>query len=275
MDESWEYWEPDPEIAEVMGSGRSVGFGGLPRGKCERTGRHCLDGYRVGKGDPDRWHQTRLGKPPAERPGRLPLTRCRHCTGYFTPRKPTSVYCSKGCRKQDQFELVPRPCETCGEVFKPLANRQRYCDQECSGVAISAMKTGRSVSLDWDRVCELYAGGATLADIARTLGANRASVRVALQRRGVYRGAEPGRRRVLPDVVCSRPECGRLFRPRCVRHRMFCSVECDKATRDGRHKPVIDRQRVLEMHQAGMSNAAIARELGHSDTGVGYVLRMV
>ncbi len=270
IDERWEYWTPDPEIAEVMGTGRSAGFGGLPRSKCSTTGELVAAGFRFGTGTPD-FDLTRHAPPRWERPDRLPLRRCGSCPRVFTPTRREHRYCSNGCVPRvgpprvsadrvcrhapcsrvfrpgsgDQqycgracfaevrVTCVPVPCAGCGRTFKPAQHGRRACSKKCGGVLIRAVKVGKPACHDWDRMAALFAGGMSLTDVARESGACREAVRHALRSRGVYVAARPGRKRVLPDRECLNPACGVVFRPRQDSHR-FCCKPCDYATRPGR-----------------------------------------
>lgn len=219
IDERWEYWCPSEEIAEAVGDGRSVGFGGLPRSKCGRTGRFVADGFRFGKGSPDS-DPTRLAPPRFERPDRLPLRRCRHCSRFFTPTRKDHVYCEFRC-SADGRVLPPKPCERCGVEFKPDSSARRFCSTACH----AATTAGVPRRLDWGRIACLYQSGRRVCEIVREVRARRPAIIRALKAQGVYRGrGKSGTPRTLPDVPCL--TCGKVFRVRRSDAAGYCSKKC-------------------------------------------------
>jgi transposase-like protein len=229
FDPAWEYWEPDPEVSEAMGGGRAAGLDGLPRGECPRTGRPTLDGFRVGRGDPDRPPHLRLAPPRCERPDRLPLRRCKGCPRLFTPDHAGRVYCCRECRG-DAVRLPARPCRRCGREFRPCNRTRRYCSASCSSAAASAARSGVPVRVDWRRVAALFSAGAKVTAVARAVGCCPAAVRHALRVSGVYERRADGPARTVPDAVCRNPECGATFRPRQRDQAAYCSRACFHAS---------------------------------------------
>lgn len=49
FDPAWEFWTPDPEIAELVGEPAPVGFDALPFADDYRTGAKVVDGFRHGR----------------------------------------------------------------------------------------------------------------------------------------------------------------------------------------------------------------------------------
>jgi hypothetical protein len=76
----WEYWTPDPEVAELLGGGGAVGWGDL------LDGRQDNSGYRLVR---------RAGARAAGRGGRPPgCGQCRWCTRWFRDKSGVALFCS-------------------------------------------------------------------------------------------------------------------------------------------------------------------------------------
>jgi Holliday junction resolvase RusA-like endonuclease len=58
---------------------------------------------------------------------------CLHCEKAFKPHLDTSTYCSRKCASQNTATrtLADATCPTCGETFRRIAARQRYCSNPC------------------------------------------------------------------------------------------------------------------------------------------------
>lgn len=72
---------------------------------------------------------------------RKPRTACTVC-GSPTPR-PNSVTCSVECQRQaakGRGALPMKPCEECGEMFKPKTRRLRFCGRACGSKASGRAK---------------------------------------------------------------------------------------------------------------------------------------
>jgi hypothetical protein len=129
LDPDWEYFVPDPEIAEVMGCAAPEGFDGVIDWQEDRRGRGHASGLRFGRGNPD-YARFRLAPPKADRPTARPR-RCQWCEFSFYPRGSGSRFCSRECYAAGR-QLEPRHCLTCGSLFRPPRSHSRYCSQRCS-----------------------------------------------------------------------------------------------------------------------------------------------
>jgi hypothetical protein len=59
---------------------------------------------------------------------------CPHCGKEFRTAKKASIYCSISCSKKVYWSLnalAEKPCEWCGESFKPKTKRLRFCCRRC------------------------------------------------------------------------------------------------------------------------------------------------
>jgi hypothetical protein len=299
LDPAWEYWTPDPEIAEAMGNETADGFDGLPVTRTDRrAGRVEVPGFRFGRGRTVDYFPFRFGRAKPDRASGLPSRWCVHCRGLFEPRKRAQRYCSRDCR-YTAGAVAPVTCGTCFGVFKPSGRGRRFCSPRCCWAA----KTGVPLRLDWDRIAALYQAGARVTDAAAAVGTDRRSVRTALVRRGVYRGAgKSGPVRTLPDRECR--ECGATFRPKCgtafyCGRRCFadscrlppipCGV-CGATFRPKRwdtrmcsnactlkkiqaNRTTIDGAAAAKMRAAGRSAREIAAAIGASEVGVRAAIR--
>jgi hypothetical protein len=264
LDPHWEYWTPDPEIAEVMGTDRPDGFDGLPWAKCKRSRWSADIGFRFGvetRGVD--YPHLRFGREKATRPDRRPDKRCRRCERLYTPDKDRQIYCSVRCR-YDAEGIRPRACAVCYAVFKPGARDGRYCSYTCMASGISAGMTGKPRRNDWEEIVSLYLSGLRVTDVAERVGVSRGAVRVALVRRGVYRGpGKCGTKRVLADVPCKK--CGVMFRPYQDKQRTYCTRSCMASARGW---VMVDVRRAVELKADGWGVVRIARELGCTEGGV-------
>jgi hypothetical protein len=67
---------------------------------------------------------------------------CIRCEATFvTQRHRKSVYCGTTCSnlasaplRSRRQKILPRPCEKCGQTFKPRVRKQRFCSYACSRV---------------------------------------------------------------------------------------------------------------------------------------------
>jgi hypothetical protein len=58
---------------------------------------------------------------------------CRTCGTLFKPTGPLNVCCSARCRQRSRcLKLEPRICLACQGVFQPKRNRTRYCSNACA-----------------------------------------------------------------------------------------------------------------------------------------------
>lgn len=127
--ESWEYYTPDPEVAEAM-AGVEVSpalslfdFDG---------DRPVMVGVQVVNtpGGSRAWQ-------PADPDGPDLSRHCRRCGKPVN--NPRSLHCSRACAALDTHErrgtvVLPRAC-FCGAVLVPLKNRTRYCSKSCANRA--------------------------------------------------------------------------------------------------------------------------------------------
>lgn len=95
-----------------------------------------------------------------------------------------------------------RPCEACGELFRPHNAEQRFCSMACR-----PKSSGRPRELE-DRQCE------TCGKVFRP--ADR-------YRRFCSMACRPGAPVTRPDIIC--PTCGKAFRKRYASAK-FCSMKC-------------------------------------------------
>lgn len=136
--------------------------------------------------------------------GRRGKATCEVCGTRFD-RHPTSSgrWCSAECAGlgRRRPDMLPKPCEQCGEEYKPIRRNQRFCSQECSGIALRRP----------DQTCPVCSRVYNDKHYAGTC--SRACA-------GVLRRKEPEGR------DCER--CGaRIPWPQSQNHR-FCSRECRK-----------------------------------------------
>lgn len=131
FDPLWEYWQPDPEIAEVMGACVPDGFDGIVEFTDDCSGRSYVRGIRFGMGNPD-FCRFRLAPAKPEREQTPRETRvCGYCGEAFRPRCGGSEFCSRGCYG-DARRLNPKLCPTCGDEFQPQHSSGVYCSRKCS-----------------------------------------------------------------------------------------------------------------------------------------------
>lgn len=64
---------------------------------------------------------------------------CTQCGQDFVPERPDGEFCSQACARANSRVYHDRPCETCGTMFLPRANRDgttRFCSKACSSSAM-------------------------------------------------------------------------------------------------------------------------------------------
>lgn len=147
FDPTWEYWEPDPEVAEVLALAASLhslddfALLGQESLRLERIGLRCGFGFRFGRGNPNRPH-LHLGRPKSEgrRESYCRFIPCVWCGNHFTERRPNcGGYCSCWCAGQARgLDLRKRPlsleCRVCDRRFEPLYGGQTLCSRACAGL---------------------------------------------------------------------------------------------------------------------------------------------
>ena len=144
MTEAWEYWHPDPTIAEILL--HNVTISGLEAmfdiKRIARTDGYNRTGFRffsaTNRGDR---FIGRLAPDPDKRRYRAPtweppLTTCPTCRSRFFPTRPGRIHCSDKCyrRKGRARELKDRICllSSCAKFFRPSVVTQKYCSQACA-----------------------------------------------------------------------------------------------------------------------------------------------
>ena len=143
FDPAWEYYTPDPEIAELLPPSGNALHCFL---EAMRDDSGTPTGIRFGRGNPDRYHATRLAPLRPERPAPPPRL-CPTCGWSFEGR---NRYCSRACRPRQvgaPRHSVPRPahlrrlrparlitCRTCRGRTPYDRRTWPYCSQECRAV---------------------------------------------------------------------------------------------------------------------------------------------
>lgn len=148
FDPTWEYWEPNTEIAEVMG-GETV---------CDIFGAGVSTTFSTGFGV-SKAPNGRLTHTVEDEPLQLVhkgckanakvLLSCAHCERYWLEgRRKSKKYCSPVCRNKGVaanrkvvFKVrrgVEKACELCGrEVGKKHGKKKKYCSKACRKTAAS------------------------------------------------------------------------------------------------------------------------------------------
>lgn len=136
FDPAWEYWMPDPEVAELLAeSGLRCGINRIDQAfMCDElpSGRSLYVGVRFGRGNPNffrgRLRPLRPRVPRPESPDRLIYRpRCRQCGERFWSSRIDKPYCSAYCRQQPRRAT----CKWCGREFRRTTAR-RFCTQDCA-----------------------------------------------------------------------------------------------------------------------------------------------
>ncbi len=133
IDEAWEFYVADPEIAEALACdapGFDAVLGGLAH--CQKSDGV---GYRFGSGNPDRF--TGGGRPddaPAiiDRRVLTPI-RCP-CGVLFQPKASRTVYCWRACqpRSGPPKTLPDATCPACGVRFRRKCRTVKFCKRKCA-----------------------------------------------------------------------------------------------------------------------------------------------
>lgn len=183
IEPAWEYWQPDPEVAEAMGPDRLDGFAALGVEDLRLRRDRLPGGFRFGRGDPD-FARLRLAPP---RPGRarelIPRKTCPTCGKTWQPDRSDRRYCSMACRKvPGRPRELPgaRDCGTCGATFRPLWSAHRFCSRRCANRSAPHPPVSADVAL----LARLYAAGVSMRDICAAVGAGRSWCRKLLKRLG-------------------------------------------------------------------------------------------
>lgn len=189
LNEAWEYWTPDIEIAEAMGDHAASGFDGLPVVNTP-NGTPRADGFRFGRGlrgvnadltrlargvDPGVTFAQPTREPKPRKPRVLPGRACAGCAERFSPGRPEQRYCGLSCRGVGRRTLPTWVCATCGAGFRSCNPRPRFCSIVCRG------KNSRGrVTLDFRQVLALKTSGLSVKAIARKMSASVSTVQRVL-----------------------------------------------------------------------------------------------
>jgi 5-methylcytosine-specific restriction endonuclease McrA len=106
---------------------------------CSICGVVRLVGNNVRVQNPDKpytCHPCRRGRPgyhAQQSPVELPERPCETCGEPYKPRRRDSRYCSSDChsRRCRGLDTAPRACEVCGTQYRPSYDKQRACGRVC------------------------------------------------------------------------------------------------------------------------------------------------
>lgn len=207
FDPAWEYFVPDPEVAEAV-SHATQGFDGLgiEDRRLDRDG--AVSGFRFGRGRPDAFVCRLAPERPVERVG-VANRLCGGCGRPFAPDRTSRKYCSDECyarpgRPRERPESAA--CEKCGRVFNPKRSEQRFCGRKCGGG--NGTPPPRAITPAGEAVvAEMWAAGRTLAEIASHFGVTEITIKRTRRRLGLparpvgnhAANRNPPMRETLPD----------------------------------------------------------------------------
>lgn len=227
--ERWEYWEPDPEIAELMGQAT------FSLDDCfnRETGKE--EGYRVTRGKALKDLPIRLGRERrshSDYEARERRVVCRYCRRNFMERygRTSTVFCDWVCyvAYKGQTSLAVRQCKVCQKEFKPVSRNHKYCSVRCHMIDVSAVTDDQKREL-----IARYQAGEIIASIAASMDKHHTTIRRVLEASGEYRGRRGnGPLRTLKDIPCG--WCKTVFSPQNSKEK-YCSRQCYHA--DHRLKP--------------------------------------
>lgn len=195
FDPAWEYFEPDPEIAEALEVHQRFNLWDLVGD--DRLAKYENLGMRFGIGNPDHC-RFKLARP---RPERLNLSRlvyhrnCRTCGTLFLPDRESRWYCSQKCRPHPgkPKSLPEYACARCGVRFQPRTACRKFCSPECSQRSHGGPKS----RIDLEVFREMYLSGKPMKEIATAFAVNvsqcqRARRKLGLKPRGPRGSERPG-----------------------------------------------------------------------------------
>ncbi len=135
LSEAWEYYEPDPEVAELLEEAAARGSP-LDRLADDRLACAGALGLRYGSGGVRNLRAIKTHLAPEKAPRPEPKTpdhmACAGCGTSFRPAKSVQRYCSLECRPGGRARVLPdRQCEACGRTFRPRDVTRRYCSVAC------------------------------------------------------------------------------------------------------------------------------------------------
>lgn len=142
---AWEYWEPEPEIAEAMAAERVRGFDGL--GLELEDGRSPYAPYRKGASNVgfrfDRGNPDAVLFDPEPAPFRIgpsrtkPTTRrvrCHRCGRGFDGDRHRYIFCRDCLPSRGRCPIPSTVCCECGDEFRPRERQYfRFCSPKCGG----------------------------------------------------------------------------------------------------------------------------------------------
>jgi transposase-like protein len=166
LDSSWEYYVPDPEIAEILGDG-------IDRREIEslydivdkRDYTSGSSGLRFGTGNPTKPPLLRLGKEKVG-VGSRELNRklCPQCGYSFQPSRSTRLYCSPECKAKSQSRKKIKRCTRCGKDYTPTRWGQLTCSRSCASKLRMTSKVGTI-----EKFRGLYESGMKVTEISSLL----------------------------------------------------------------------------------------------------------
>lgn len=191
IDESWEYWEPDPEIAEVMEFQEDI-FKGI-----DFTRRREFSlGLRFGKGSPDRfwgrlapmkWKPRDLLEPIQDRI-------CKGCGNWFSPDRKERKFCRRECAFKFRGSiriLKDSTCQTCKNTFRPYWSTQRFCSLKCGSVVGNrAAVMANTKKFDANRFRIMWLSGVKIDKIREEFKASKKWVTTTRQKLGLPKRKE-------------------------------------------------------------------------------------
>lgn len=257
---AWEFWVPDPEIAEVMGVGERARTVFEFMADCPRTGMAILDGFRQ-TSNPNSVPSFRLGREKRGRQDLLPDRPCDGCRRLYTPKCRRSRCCSLDCRHR----------------WAHPVDWGRVADMRRGGMKVAAIGriVGRGVSLirkklkasgDW--VPGTSGPARVLAD------AECQHCRKAFRPRQA-RQAKYCSRRCFHEGDRLKPKacevCRTEFDPKRSKQK-YCGYRCSGPA--ARRGFTISVDAVFRLRAEGHSAVRIAAELGVSAVGVRRVIRV-
>lgn len=215
FDPDWEYWTPDPEIADVLNDeiarkSRRVKIK-VDCHEDQSTGRYGITGFQYGS-HPDN-PNTRLARERIYIRESREAIQCAYppCRRLFYAKSANIRHCSKSCGKKNRARTEPRQMMCpCGNTWQTRNPYRLYCDTVCAVRYSPKMKQCRRVLPDSVK-CQ-RCGNGFYPKASRT---RFCSVKCGT--------AGNGRPRELCDRNCS--HCGRLFRP--IRNSVrYCGQQC-------------------------------------------------
>ncbi len=202
FDPAWEYFEPDPEVAELFAETGAVRaeelvFGSDADNRPAARGSRAAPAYQFNP-NPNAY-RSRLA-PPKQVKVRQKKSKvraaCATCEKPFYPERPRVTHCSRACAGNAK-KTANKPCAWCRTLFLPRRPKQKFCGHACKGLAC------RVPSKPCERCGKAFWTGRT--------GKGRFCSRACMKK---------------PRRECRK--CAKPFTPTCPTH-----VHCSKACRYG------------------------------------------